>query len=80
MEVVTISQCSFTGDQAIGGHGGNGAFIALGGTGQGGAIDSLGDDLTIGGSTFRGDAAIGGAAGANSLFNDSRGGLRTAAP
>ncbi len=71
---VTISGSSFVGNQALGGYGGTGYFIADGAGAQGGAIDDFVGTLSIAESTFQDNAAIGGAAGTQSPTGSNGGG------
>ncbi len=69
--VITLNGCTFSGNSAVGGRGGNG-FVGIGGNvhggnggaGQGGAIlNDTGATLTINDSTFGNNTATGGAGG-----------------
>jgi hypothetical protein len=76
---LTVTGCTFTGNQAIGGAGGGGFENGAGGNGNGSAIDTSGVAFSVTDSTFKGDLALGGA-GATGLaaqpytFNGTGGG------
>jgi hypothetical protein len=63
---MTVAQCTFLGNQAIGGAGGTGGNGGSGGSGSngpGGAINNGGSTLTVTDSTFLGNQSLGGNGG-----------------
>ena len=71
-DTLTISACTFTGNQAIGGDGiGQPTSpITEGASASGGAIDSFQDPLIITGSVFKNNQAIGGNAVLSGTFSN----------